>query len=396
MRALAAAFAFALTFPALAQDELGLDLSDAEVAEEYRPALAVIGVSAVEGSEEREKGRAALLETELSRVASTSTKFGKVLQPQQVAEALGADAAKARTCTDFACLQALADKLGVHRVITGTVSKAGLSSLLTLSGFDPGQSSVVVSTVESGEKQEKQMIGGFTGLTGKTQAQKDRDFVKKATPAYSEMLGKISTALGKIVVDCFEPTAETTLNGRPIGKGAFQTLVAKGDYQLKTLAEGYLPFEAALKVESQQVASVRVTLVAKPIDPALAANRPVVDKPVGTPVAQRPGLYIAIAGVAAIVAGAIMAGTAMGAPAQADPDGDGIANIPRSQLKDAQGSATGGTVLMVVGAAAVAGGGLWFFLTPSRTTVDGPRGPDEGDGAPTTHLGVMFGAGGTF
>jgi hypothetical protein len=395
MRAFALLLSLA-ALPALAEDELGLDLSEAEVPEEFRPALAVVGISPVAGSEEREINRAKLLEAELMRQTTANTKFGRAMTPAEVIDALGPDAAAARTCAEFACLKALAEKLGVQRVITGNVSKGGATSLLTVIGADTTMTAVISGTAESGEKAEKQMIGGFSGISGKSGAQKDKDFVKKATPVVYEVLSKLATPLAKLVVDCFENTAETTLDGKIVGKGSFSMLLPHGVYKLATSGEGFLPFQKDLKLESMQVENVRVTLVARPLEKPVVAQK--VQSTRATPIFQRPGLYVAAAGV-------VMIGIAIGLGASTlsvsnkDVNGDGVLDVTRSQVKAAQGAAAAADVLYGLGGAAIIGGGLWLLLTPNPKAGAGPSGPrpsDEPDAGGASGFTFMAGVRGTF
>lgn len=395
MRTLALAVAV-LALPALAEEELGLDLTEEEVPEEFRPALAVVGVSAVAGAEDREVNRAKLLDAELIRQVQASSKYGRVLLPAQVAETLGADAAAAKGCAELACLKALAEKLGVQRVITGTVAKAASTSLLTVFGFDTTQPAVMTTSAESGEKAEKQLIGGFSGIGGKSQAQKDKDFVKKSVPAFADMLNKLATPLAKLVVDCFENTAETRLNGQVVGKGSFSILVPHGSYKLATLGEGFLPFEKDLKLESMKVESVRVTLVAKPLDKPLAAAAAARREPT---VFERPGFYIAVAGVVAVGVAAALGASTLGVTDK-DSDGDGVLDVSRAQVKSARGAAVAADVLYVAGGAMILGGGLWVLLAPARKTSGpapaGPRPTDEPDSGPSGGMMFMLGASGRF
>lgn len=395
MRAIALALSLA-ALPCLAEEELGLDLSEAEVPDEFRPALAVVGVTAVAGSEDREVNRAKLMEAELLRQVTDNKKFGRVMLPAEVADALGPDAAAGRACAEVNCLKALADKLAVQRVIVGNVAKGAGTSLLTVLGADTTLTAAITATAESGEKAEKQMIGGFAGIAGKSQAQKDKEFVKKATPIFYDVLTKLSTPLGKLVVDCFENTAETTLNGKVVGKGSFSMLMPHGAYKLSTSGEGFLPFEKDVKIESMKVETVRVTLVAKPLEKPL---RPVASqeaKP--ATLFERPGLYVAAAGVVAIGI-AIGLGASTLSVTDRDVNGDGVLDVTRKQVKDAQGAAIAADILYGVGGAAIVGGGLWMLLTPTKkASGTGPahlRPPDEPEGGGSGFT-FMVGASGSF
>ncbi len=369
-----------------------LDLSEPEIPAEFRPSIAVIGVSSGEAAPDGVTDtRARIMEAELLKAVAGNAAFGRVMNPTEVARELGAGAAAARKCIDFACLDAIAKQLKVERLIKGTVSKSGPASLLTVHGFDGVLPEVESAQTESAERTEKAQIGGFAGIQGKSQTQKDKDFARKATPVFFEVLEKIKTSNGKITVDSAEASSITLLNGVELGIGAFEKIVPRGSYEVKVSAAGYNTYETKIVVQPQQVAAVKVTLVAKEL-----LNQPVVVAQVqkGTPVFERPGLYIAIAGLAAVGVGAYFGVSAKGVEARAKPDANGIVPISRSAAKGAKTNALIANVLVGAGAAVAVGGGLWFILTPgverSKKKEEAPP-VDTGGG-----FGLMVGYGGSF
>ncbi len=367
-----------------------LDLSEPEIPAEFRPSIAVIGVSSGEATEDPlTTARARLLEAEMLKAASGSAAFGLVMNPTQVAAQLGAKAAEARKCVDYSCLDAVAKKLKVDRILMGLVTKSGPASLLTVHGFDSVLPEVVEGLIESGERAEKAKAGGFAGLQGKSQAQKDKEFVRSAVPVFLEVLEKIKASNGKIAVDSAEPSSVATLNGVEVGTGSFEKVVPRGSYDVKVSAAGYMPYEAKVVVEPQQVVPVKVLLVAKEL-----LKKPVVavEGRTGTPAFERPGLYIAVAGVAAIVAGVLIGMSAKSVEARAKPDGEGVVSISRTAAKGAQTNALIANVLVGAGAAATVGGGLWFMLTPAPSKKKEEAPPvDTGGG-----FGLMVGYSGRF
>src|SRR5436190_21527076 len=87
--------ALALSTAAHAQEDLGLDLTDATM--DLRPSLAVIGVELTEGNPKRDAWILAYLGTMVSTNAAKSNLFATVLNPEEVAQKLGdkyADALK--------------------------------------------------------------------------------------------------------------------------------------------------------------------------------------------------------------------------------------------------------------------------------------------------------------
>jgi hypothetical protein len=367
-----------------------LDLSEPEIPAEFRPSIAVIGVTSGEATEDAViTARAKMLEAELIKATTGNAAFGRVMTPTQAAEELGPTAAAARKCVDYACLDSVARKLKVDRLILGLVTKSGPASLLTVYGFDGVLPEVVDGLVESAERAEKAKIGGFAGIQGKSQAQKDKEFARSAVPVFFEVLEKVKTSNGKIAVDSAETSSVAMMNNVELGLGSFEKIVPRGSYDIKVTAAGYIPYETKVVVEPQKVAQVKVLLAAKEI-----VAQPVVVAEVqrGTPVFERPGLYIAVAGLVAAGVGVGLGMSAKSVEARAKPDGNGVVPISRTAAKGAQTNAMIANVLVGVGAAATVGGAVWFILTPSAGKKKEEAPPvDTGGG-----FGVMVGYGGSF
>ncbi len=380
-----ASFAFAL--PALAQD-FELDLSEPGVPLEFRPTLAVIGAVPADG-EEVTKDRAKLLEAELVKQATSGDQFRTVTEPDLASKSLAEGWAEARACAAWACFEKVAKALKVNRVILATVVKEGSGSEVTLHAYDPGFSELLTVTQDSGEKAER----SFAGLgPGKSRAQKDREFAKKMAGFLRQGLTKLATANGKIVVDNPEVTALVTVDGVEVGTGSVEAPVQRGSRVVRVTAAGYEPYEETVSVEPARAVTVKVTLRAKALErPLLTQTKDVVET---QPLYNRPGLYVALAGVAAAGVGLAFGAMAQGTASKAaQPDADGVVPVTRAQARAAQTNALLANVLVGSGAALVAGGGVWMFLVPttSRTTAVETAPPAEGGG-----FGVMIGAGGTF
>lgn len=382
--------------PALAQEEFGgIDLAEPTVPMEFRPSIAFVGLQPLGPDGDAQGPRVRVLEPELLKVVMASTDFAKTLSPAQVTAALGPDdAAKARSCADYACLEALAQRLNVDRLVLGSVAKAGPGSLLTLLGFDSGLPEVASLQLDSGEKQEKALLGGFAGIQGKSQAQKDREFAKKAAPALFELLKKLNTPNGKLVVDCLENGAVSTGRGRELGKGSFEVVLPRGKLELEVTAEGCLPFRASVEVRPQQLSTVKVALVARPLEVKAAPTVP--QAPRGTPFYARPGLYLAVAGLAAVVTGLVLGFNAKRLERRAGDITDGVADISAAQASTARTQALLANVLVASGGALTAGGAIWFALTPGvpkATRIDeapSDAPPSGGGGGMTLTLGGSF------
>lgn len=374
--------------PALAQG-FELDLTDdqpekpATTPPELRPSIAVLAVTPAD-AEPATAGRARLLEAELSKLLAQGEQFNTVMETPLVASTLGADAAQAQACADWACLDALAKRLGVQRLLRLSVQKAGAGSEVTAVGYDAGFAEVLRLTQDSGEKAER----GFVGMAGRSQAQRDKDFMKKMTPFLAGVLGQLATPNGTITVDSPDPGATATIDGAEAGTGSFDAVVQRGKHVVRVAMEGFEPFEETVTVEPLKTVAVAVKLQAKAIEAPAAAVTQQVE--VSAPVLTRPGLYIAIAGAAAVGTGLFFGKMASDTQRKVEAGGNPV-DLTRAQAKAAPTQALVANILVGVGAAMVAGGATWFFLTP--TTMAAVEGGDGGDAATT---GLMLTVGGSF
>lgn len=370
--------------------ELELDLSEPDVPMEFRPTLAVLPVRLSGASEPALQARAKLIEEAALKAAQANTAFAKVLSPAEAAS-FGLETPNSE-CADYACLQKAAEALKVNRVVSITLTKAGAGSTAALYAFDPSKAELVTSVAESAEAKEQKKLSAFAGISGKSQAQRDREFVARVKTSIAEVLDKVTTPLFKLSVDSIDSSSTTLLNGRPAGTGSFDAYLDAVPYELRVDAVGYLPFEKKLSPAPKSVETVRVVLVAKPIERKDAVE--VVQRPTGpAPWYGRPGLYIAAAGVVAAVIGITCGLQAAAIQGRAiDSDGDGAVDIRRTDADTARRYATAANVLVPVGAVLAAGGATWFFLTPVFSKPAAPTAP-EVDGA---GFGVMASFGGTF
>ena len=391
MKRIAVLTALACSAIAGAQEEMGLDLSEPEIPAEFRPTIGFIGITPAE-QDEVLIARSRLLEAELLKILGGNQSFKSVKSPAEAGRAGGSPEA-ARACTDFQCLEGLAEKMEVHRLIGGKLSKSGPASLLTIYGFDGTLQAIIGQQIESSEKEEKKLIGGFAGIAGKSQSQRDKEFVKKATPTFIEVLQKLSTPLGKIAIDVIDTNAVTTIKGKEIGTGSFEMVLPATSYDLVTTTTDYLPFETTAKVESLKSVPVRVLLVAKPVNGVPLAAKKTDD---GRPSAfKRPGLYIAIAGAILAGVGVAMGQMAKGTESRSKQLNEaGVSPVTRAEAQGARTQALLSNIFVGVGAGAFVGGLLWFFLTPTAAPPAAAP-PVDGESAGAGY-GFIAGMGGTF
>lgn len=356
---------------------MGLDLSEPEVPAELKPSIAIVGVSPAQ-EDAILKARAEAVEKSLVATVNGQNAFSKIVPPEEVATALEPDTATLRQCAAAECLEKIADKLDVDRVVIGQLSFAEGETKVTLTGYDRGKKAVTTATAESAEKAMRRQLSGFAGISGKSQATKDKEFLARANPACFDIVSGLKTALGTINVRSYEPDVEVTLNGKKAGVGAFTKTLPAGEYAVHAESPNVLPFDTRITVEPLKTTEVALELVAKPRQRAPVAATEKVTAPIYT----RPGCYVAIAGAVAVGVGA-----ALGSSAQAvgtrgqDADGDGIYEVTRAEMLSAKTNATVANVLMGVGGAAIVGGTVWMFVAPGTAKASSSSGPEEPEGS---------------
>jgi hypothetical protein len=386
------AFAVLLLTNSARAQEVELDLTDKpEVAAEFKPSVAFLGIYAAGEDSASQASRAKLIEEAMLKAMQGNQTFAKIVDVQASQKAV--PPGSFTSCLAWTCISATAAKLDVHRVLIGIVEKRGPGSFLTLYGFDSALPELVGATVESAEREEKKQLGGFAGLTGSSTAQKDRDFIRKANNAAAPLLEKLANPLGKVTIDCIEPSAVTSIGEKALGTGSFEVHLPAGHHEFTTTAEGYKPFLAGVTVEPQKAAMLRVALAAKPLE--LRAGQVEESHEGRTAIAfyEKPATYVMAGGVAVAAVGLVLGLVAKGTERMALSSQQGnLVGISRAQAKQAQTQAMLSNVLVGVGGAAVAGGAVWFFMAPKYLAA-----PDNTKAEPSgAGFGFTLGVGGSF
>lgn len=381
-----------LATAAFAQDfELDLTEEKPVTPAEFRPTLGVLSVKAAD-TEDVSASRARQIEAELLKLLGQGELFQTVVEPSAVRTQLGAAFAAAEACVDYSCFESAAKKLKVNRLVRLTVQKHNVGSMVTMYGYDPGFNEVLVVAQESGEKAEK----AFLGVAGKTQAQKDREFMKKMAAFLVQVQKSLSTPNGKIVVEN-DPSALVTLDGAEAGTGSVELIAQRGTRTVKVTSAGYKPFEQTVTVEPLKTATVTVSLVALPLEPVVVIKKE--EGPKGG-LFTKPGLYLAVLGAAAVGIGVAFGQSAQGVKTRLAAGGDPV-GVTRVDAKNAPTSALMANILVGAGAALVAGGVTWVILTPTPGSAPAAPAPKTGTGEPTETTtpappGAMLNFGGTF
>lgn len=360
--------------------EFELDLTEEStpaVPTTFQPTLALLEVVAT-GNDEVSAGRARQLEAELLAALSKGDQFQAVLSPAEAKAQLGELKAN---CTELACFEAAREKLKVHRVVRFTVQRQGAGSLVTMVGLDPSIAELVRFTFDSAERAEKV----FMGVTGRTQAQRDRDFLRKAMPGLRPALRKLGTANGKLIIDNRDPAVTVLVDGVPVGAGRVETVAQRGPRTVSIGGATYQPFSQTVVVKPQEISKVEVRLVARPLERVVAKGS------TGVPVGRRPGLYLALAGAIAAGVGVGLGVSTQSVQQRIDAGGRPVA-VTRAEALDASTHATLANVLVAGGAALAVGGITWVLLTPSTRVDTNAAEPTESAGP----SGWMLSVGGTF
>ncbi|MDP2275007.1 MAG: PEGA domain-containing protein [Archangium sp.] len=360
--------------------EFELDLTEdttPAVPTTFQPTLALLEVVAA-GGDEVSAGRARQLEAELLETLSKSGQFQTVLSSAEVKTQLGALPA---SCAELACFKAAREKLKVHRVARFTVQRAGAGSLVTMVGFDPSAPELARFSFDSAERAEK----AFMGVAGRTQAQRDRDFLRKVLPGLRPALRKLSTANGKLIIDNRDPAVTVLVDGVPVGTGRVETAAQRGPRTVSIGGSTYQPFSQTVDVKPLETARVEVRLVARPLERVVAQGSSSV------PLGGRPGLYLAIAGAIAAGVGVGLGVSTQGVQQRIDAGGRPVA-VTRAEALDASTHAVLANVLVAGGAALAVGGITWVLLTPATRVDTNAAEPTESAGP----SGWMLSVGGTF
>lgn len=364
---------------ARAQD-LGLDLSDGP---DLRPSIAVVGIGTPNDADAASKARADKLAKALVAATRKTSWFVKVVEPEECAKTLGDAYAAALSCDTADCLVDLARQLGVDRVLASQIEFPADGPNLKLSAVDagPGESSLeVVDVLSQG---------------------KPAGFERSVAQAFKPLLQKLSTPLGTLKVVPSEPGATVEVNGRVLGTGTVEKPLAAGSLKVRVTAPDFQPYEITFTLEPKGKQTVEAGLQKKLLSAApQAGEAPPVEtsKPSepSTPFYERGGLYLAIAGLAAVGVGVAYAVRANDVKSRmTDANKDGVMDVTRWQRNQAIKDAQLANILMGAGGGVALGGALWFIFEPAP----GMPGKEKEPGGPRPEptpvpVGVLLKIGG--
>lgn len=376
IRVLLGVLALVLTMPAKAQ-EMGLDLSD-DTPAALKPSLALLPIRVPAGATAANKAHAEKLNGLLGMAAQRTGWFDRVVIPGAAAEMLGARTGALQSCETAECLLEAARVLATDRVVAAQMTFGAGGPVLKLFGYDPGAGTVDDVAVDG------------QGKPG---------FDRAVALAFKPFLERLATAPGSLRVVTNVPMAAVDLPFRNLGTGTVERTVPAGTYRVRVSAPDYLPFEGEVTVESKGKAEVVANLAPKAVAAPLVARADLEPAPTevrstssGKPFYKRPGLYVAVVGLAAAAVGLGFGMSASNVGKRAvDSDNDRIYEVTRAELKKAQSDAMLGNILMAAGGAVTLGGVLWFALEPTT-------GPGQGKepGSEPHVVGMVLHVGGEF
>ncbi len=339
-----------------------------ETPDPFLPTIAIAGVLPQDPQDAEAAQKLAQL---LADQAQWSGDYKAVMRPAEVKKKLGASFDALGTCAnDASCYGAPAKAVDADRMVVGTLAREGISYRLTVTLYDRGLRSVKNVEVES--------------VTLST----DEIAVMLPDP-YNKLLEEGATRRGKLSIVTEVLKAKVLLGGEPVGFAPMTIYVAPGPYEIRVERDGYHPFEDEIVVQPGETKTIEAVLPRKPVAPAAAVAKAKPKSAALPPLLSHPGLYTAVAGVAAIAVGVYFGTVAKGIEARAE-DRDGVRAITRSEAVEARSAALRANLLVGAGALFAAGGAAWIVVTLPKPPVrpSGPSGPE-----PTA---LWLGVGGAF
>jgi hypothetical protein len=356
----------------------GLDLRGDSPNAELMPRLVMLGLDT------SDRAASAVANKWLVALMRAALGTGQVAVGATFAEArerLAENFDAALRCAEAACMAEPADSLDAELLVTGRLAREGKTWTLRLWTYDRDRN-VVEEDV----------------LTGRNP--RDPKFQRVSADALARRVAGLARLRGKLKVNVNVPQAVVRAGERTLGVGSIEARLPPGELSLSVEADEYSSFAKTVTLKPGE------TVV---VDARLELNGPAPEGPPdetpgvgvarkassGPSLFKRPAFYTAVVGLAAVGVGVAMGLGAQGVSDRArDANGDGVLDVTRVEVQDAEKQAQLATILMAGGGAVVGGSVLWLVLVPTKSapppsaTVGASRG-----GAST---GIHLFAGGSF
>lgn len=359
----------------------GLDLRGDVPSAELLPRWVLIGL------ETTDKTGAAAAKSWLAtlvRAARDTKQVALGASFKDVKERLAGGYDAALRCAEAACMAESADTLDAELLVTARLAREGKQWALHLWTYDKDHNTVAEDV-----------------LTGRNP--RDAKFLRSAGEAVAKRVQELGRQRAKLKVSVNVPQAVVRLGDKTLGVGNIEArLPPSGEVKVSVEADEYSSFSKTVTLNPGETVTVDARLELNgpapdgpPQDEALKVAAKKKSGPSKPSIFKRPALYTAVVGLAAVGVGVAMGLQAKSVNDRArDANGDGVLDVTRREVQDAQSKASLATILMA-GGGVVAGGSLvWLAVVPTQSAPKPSVTGASGKGASST--AVHFFAGGSF
>lgn len=278
-----------------------------------------------------------------------------------------------------------ADTLDAELLVTARLAREGKQWALHLWTYDKDHNTVAEDV-----------------LTGRNP--RDAKFMRSAAEAVAKRVQELGRQRAKLKVSVNVPQAVVRLGDKTLGVGNIEARLppSSGEVKVSVEADEYSAFSKMVTLNPGETVTVDARLELNgpapdgpPQDEALKVASKKKSGPSKPSLFKRPALYTAVVGLAAVGVGVAMGLQAKSVNDRArDANGDGVLDVTRREVQDAQSKASLATILMA-GGGVVAGGSLvWLALVPTQSAPKPTVTGASGKGASSTAFHLF--AGGSF
>jgi hypothetical protein len=230
---------------------------------------------------------------------------------------------------------------------------------------------------------------------------RDAKFQRAAAEALAQRVRGLARMRAKLKVNVNVPQAVVRAGERTLGVGSLEARLPAGELSLSVEADEYSSFTKTVTLTPGETVTVDARLE---LNGPAPEGPPDEDDPMrvarkassGTSLFKRPALYSAVVGLVAVGVGVAMGLQSQSVGERArDANGDGVLDVTRVEVQDAEKQAQLATILMAGGGAVVGGSVLWLVLVPTRSAPP-PSATAVGAAGGGASTGIHLLAGGSF